>query len=833
MSGAQKRKQKKKNAESLSQFKGSIDKFLSHASGASSNTAQASTSCSQETEVTMSIPAETVEENLNDSTGNDNVLDASNVSHEVHSISLDPASWPCPLQGRDKEMIILAGPEKHVNCSSDFFPRNQSTGRRFTPANFYKIMPNGEKIARKWLVYSKKSDAVFCFCCKLFISNIQALALTQTGFSDWVHIGERLKGHEKSSDHMASMLAWYEAEKRLAKGTTIDQLEQAQIQSQEQYWKGILERLICIVQFLAERNMALRGSANHEYLGDPQNGNFLGQIELMAKYDPLMAQHIAKIKNKEIADHYLGKRIQNEIIQLLSKNIIGKLIERIKLSKYYSIILDCTPDISHQEQMTLIIRMVNVTSDCPTIEEHFMGFIPVEESTGKALTDSLLCMLQNLGLSLQDCRGQGYDNGANMKGKNVGVQKRIRDLNPKALFVPCACHSLNLVVCDAAKSSVQALSYFGCLQRIFNLFSASTKRWAILQSCLPSQVVQRPSDTRWESKISCIKVFMNNSPQVHSAIQKILLDASSLDAQTFSEAQSLKNELHSFKFIVSTVIWHTILSQINMVSKLMQSASMSLDAAITLIQGTKNFLLQYRDGGFEDAIKIAEAKAISFDDPVQASFPETRPRKRKRFLYEDRDEDAEIHRSSKEVFKIDFFNVLLDEAITKMDARFKEMMEFKTKYGFVCDICLLTSITEEDLLKKCSEAATEFAGDVNSEELCAEVQSFTRMFTPLKTTQTTVLSVLEYLYRSKLNVVYPNLCLLLRLFLTVPVTVASGERSFSKLKLVKNYLRSTMSQERLVGLAVVAIEHNVGKTLDCTSLIKEFASIKARKVHFV
>ena len=42
-----------------------------------------------------------------------------------------------------------------------------------------------------------------------------------------------------------------------------------------------------------------------------------------------------------------------------------------------------------------------------------------------------------------------------------------------------------------------------------------------------------------------------------------------------------------------------------------------------------------------------------------------------------------------------------------------------------------------------------------------------------------------------------------------------------------------MSQERLVGLAVVAVEHNVGKTLDCTSLIKEFASIKARKVHFV
>ena len=73
---------------------------------------------------------------------------------------------------------------------------------------------------------------------------------------------------------------------------------------------------------------------------------------------------------------------------------------------------------------------------------------------------------------------------------------------------------------------------------------------------------------------------------------------------------------------------------------------------------------------------------------------------------------------------------------------------------------------------------------------------------------------------------------LLRLFLAVPVTVASGERSFSKLKLVKTYLRSTMNQERLNGLAVISIEHNVGKTLDLTSLVTEFAYVKARNVHF-
>ena len=65
----------------------------------------------------------------------------------------------------------------------------------------------------------------------------------------------------------------------------------------------------------------------------------------------------------------------------------------------------------------------------------------------------------------------------------------------------------------------------------------------------------------------------------------------------------------------------------------------------------------------------------------------------------------------------------------------------------------------------------------------------------------------------------------LKLFLTIPVTVGTAERSFSKLKLIESYLRSTMSQERLHSLAILSIESKTSmdeQTLDPKSIARNF-----------
>lgn len=60
----------------------------------------------------------------------------------------------------------------------------------------------------------------------------------------------------------------------------------------------------------------------------------------------------------------------------------------------------------------------------------------------------------------------------------------------------------------------------------------------------------------------------------------------------------------------------------------------------------------------------------------------------------------------------------------------------------------------------------------------------------------------------------------LRILLTLPVSVASGERSFLELKIIRNYLRSMMSQKRLCGLAILAIENGILDSTHSTHSIK-------------
>lgn len=150
----------------------------------------------------------------------------------------------------------------------------------------------------------------------------------------------------------------------------------------------------------------------------------------MAKFDAVtLCQQGGKLTVTSII---WGKNIQNELNSIILK-ILEAIVNEIKTSKQFAIILDCTPDLRHETQLSVIVRIVTL-GDIPQVKEHFLCFPVAGESTVEGLASLFLKRLEELNIPFEDCRGQSYENVANMIGKNKGVQARLLLVNTRAFL---------------------------------------------------------------------------------------------------------------------------------------------------------------------------------------------------------------------------------------------------------------------------------------------------------------------------------------------------------------------------------------------------------------
>jgi hypothetical protein len=166
-------------------------------------------------------------------------------------------------------------------------------------------------------------------------------------------------------------------------------------------------------------------------------------------------------------------------------------------------------------------------------------------------------------------------------------------------------------------------------------------------------------------------------------------------------------------------------------------------------------------------------------------------------------------------------------AITSLKSRFEELQSFKSIFGFLLSSTTLKSLTNTELEDCCTKFAKTFSShgssDVELNDLISELRV---LKLSLPEPLMSCMEIFEYV-KNMDN--YPNVFIAYRILFTIPVTVASAERSFSKLKLLKNYLRSTMSQERLNGLATLCIEKKLLDEIDINTVIDDFASRNVRR----
>lgn len=113
----------------------------------------------------------------------------------------------------------------------------------------------------------------------------------------WKKLYERIPEHQNSHSHKECYMKWKDMEINLKKGGTIFHSIQKQVQSEIATWKQILYRLLDVTLFLSERGLPFRGVT--QKVGQPNNGNFLGVLELLSHYDPVLSKHLEQVQHSQ------------------------------------------------------------------------------------------------------------------------------------------------------------------------------------------------------------------------------------------------------------------------------------------------------------------------------------------------------------------------------------------------------------------------------------------------------------------------------------------------------------------------------------------------------
>ncbi|XP_065662788.1 uncharacterized protein LOC136085413 [Hydra vulgaris] len=274
------------------------------------------------------------------------------IRNSKESISNDPAEWEI-----NADLIAYYAeniPSQNLKSGLSLKGRQFGEKIRYVRKEYFigKLV-NGEIVSRDWLIYSPSTGKVFCYICKIFGCKTGSAGTNYaprnqfiTGFDDW------------NFDAAVSMIMKYK------KSTRIDVELQKENKKSCKYWT---------------EGLAFRG--DNQLHNSPNNGNYLGCIDLLAKFDPYLREHIQRYGNPGRGNvSYFSANICDELINILGGKVLKQIISEIKDAKYYGISIDSTPDISHVDQLTLVIRYVLKNRN---VVERFLQFNPIEHHDGE------------------------------------------------------------------------------------------------------------------------------------------------------------------------------------------------------------------------------------------------------------------------------------------------------------------------------------------------------------------------------------------------------------------------------------------------------------------
>ena len=262
--------------------------------------------------------------------------------------------------------------------------------------------------------------------------------------------------------------------------------------------------ILSSILFCATNNVAIRGK-------DDEKGNLQQLFNFRIEAgDTILKTHFETCaKNARYTSH----QTQNDLINISGEVLRNDLVSAVNESPGFSILADETADISGTEQLSIGVRFVDQSSE-NVIREEFLGFTPLTGMSTSGISSSIITRCKEFGLNLERLLGQGYDGCSAMAGKENGVLAKIGLIYPKAAFVHCSAHRLNLVVNDLnAVSTIR--NAIGTIKSIITYFRESPKRRPMTSN------IPVLSKTRWTSKYKSIRIFAEHFEEMYNQLEKL------------------------------------------------------------------------------------------------------------------------------------------------------------------------------------------------------------------------------------------------------------------------------------------------------------------------
>lgn len=501
----------------------------------------------------------------------------------------------------------------------------------------------------------------------------------------------------------------------------------------------------------------------------------------------------------------------------MALQVIREVAASLQSAVFYTVMVDETTDKANNKQVVLVFRWVD---NALVAHEEFVGLYLTDSITSEALVAVIKDTLLRMNLKIEHCRGQCYDGASSMSGAKKGVAKMLHDEEPRAIFTHCYGHALNLAVGDCVKQCKVMKTAFEVVAEVSKLIKKSPKRDAAFEKIKGELAPETPGfrvlcPTRWTVRAASLQSVVDNYEVLLHVWQEAL--GGSLDGEMRARIIGVETQMMTFDFLFGVLLGSLILRHSDNLSKTLQHKTMSAAEGQHIAKLTVSVLQKMRS---DEQFAAFYQRVIQEQTRFGVAEPSL-PRKRRapqRFKVGSSTRD--FHATPEAHYRQIYYGAL-DHVIEAIHDRF-DQPGYNT-YQHLEEL-MLKACRGETYDAELDYVCTFYQDDLSRAQLEAQLPLLQPLCEGVE--DITIHDIVRILggLSSAERVAFTSVWTAMKVLLVMPASNASSERSFSALRRIKTYLRTTMTQQRLDNLMLLHVIKEKTDALDLLQVGRDFVA---------